>query len=115
MITCLFKGKVNSFVIHLLPEDEVTITIEDTERAFKDGARIRIIKEGGKDELFSQCKEAAKKKLWKYEEREESWTSLTNKRADSVLSFKAKSLPNAYIAIRNHENGGTVSVNGGGG
>lgn len=114
MIICLFKGKVNSFVIDLLPEDKVIITVKDTESSFKRGARIRIIKEGNKYELFSQCKKAAKKEMWKYEKREESWTSITNITSGSDLSFRAKRLPNTYIAIRNNENGGTVSVRGGG-
>lgn len=113
MIICLFKGKVNSFVIDLLPEDKVIITVKDTESSFKRGARIRIIKEGNKYELFSQCKKAAKKEMWKYEKREESWTSITNITSGSDLSFRAKRLPNTYIAIRNNENGGTVSVRGG--
>ena len=115
MLICLLKGKVNSFVISLLPEDEVKITVKDSDNSFKDGARIRIIKEGNRYELFEKCKKAAEKDKWKYEKREESWTSLTNKIPESVLSFKAKRLPNTFIAIRNKENGGFVSVIGGGG
>ncbi len=99
MLICLLKGKVNSFVISLLPEDEVKITVKDSDNSFKDGARIRIIKEGNRYELFEKCKKAAEKDKWKYEKREESWTSLTNKIPESVLSFKAKRLPNTYIAI----------------
>lgn len=99
MITCLFNDMVNKVVFQLLPEREVTITIEDQESDVE-SPHIVILKEEKTNELFEECRIAANEG-WSYFEgvRGESWTSLTGTVPGTAFTFRAKEIPNLYLAF----------------
>ena len=99
MITCLFNDIVNNVVVRLLPERKVTITIEDQESEVE-SPHIVILKEEKTNELFEECRIAANEG-WSYFEgvRGESWTSLTGTVPGTAFTFRAKEIPNLYLAF----------------